>query len=378
MKKNQTRILLIVLIFLIFVITTSTAQTGILNSMDFEGDPIELTLDQAIEIMLKDNPSIEKANLEFEQAVVEYNKNKSALKKAKAAFGDKKETSVDYLQNIKLLELTTEFKMDSAKRNLKTTVQNLKVDIEQSYFNLLQAEKARDINKENFEIASNTYNITKKKFELGLVGRQELLNSELSYIKAKNDYQSADNNVTNAKMAFNVKIGNDVMRAITLKDELEYRNFEPVSISDAISNALINRNEIKAAEFAYEVEKVNMQIIEKLHPEITYAFKEQKLKLEKAAKDLENIKKNIEVEVRSNYLEIMQKQEEIKSGEKSIEIAEQALKLSRLSYEIGSGLLVDVEKAQVNYLQAKLALSRAIVDYNLAILKFENSLGIEK
>ncbi len=368
------RIGALAMVICITVITFTSAETNIIDSMNFEGEKVTLTLEEAIETMINDNPTIEKAKLDLEQAEVNYDDIRSDIKKADKIIDD--EDSLQGLQAIKLPQLQADFLVANAERNYDATVEGLKANIEEVYYSLLQAQELVEINKANVDVANDLYEKTQKKFELGLVAKQEVLNSELSLIQAENEYKSAVDNVKKAKMALNTQLGYNVMTNIELEDQLTFNDFEVPSIAEAVSSALENRMEIKAAEFNYELEKLNMEIVAKQYPEITYMYREQKVVLEKALKDLETAKKNIEMEVRSNYLDVLQKQENINSSQKSVELAEEALRLSELSYDVGMSVLTDVQKAQTALKQAKLGLSKAILDYNLAILKFEDSISV--
>ena len=374
MKKNK--LLLLTIAICVSIGGLAVGQSNVVDSMDFQGSGNELTLEEAIETIQSDNSTIESAKLDLEQAKVEYDQGKKALRKADEYYGDKREDSLQYLQNIKLLKLSTDFILDNAERNYEATIEKEKAEVEELYFSLLQAEELVEISKQNLEVSEDLYEKSKKKLELGLAAKQEVLNSELSYIQAENEYKSSLEVVKKAKMMINIKLGNEIMTEISLVNELEYNEFDEKSIASAVSQAWENRNEIKAAEFNYDIEDTNMSITEKQYPEITFIYREQKVKREQALTDLENAKKNIELEVRSNYLDILQKQEDIIAGEKSVELAEEALRLIELSYEVGMSVLTDVQTAQSTLKQAKLGLSKAILDYNLAILKFEDSIGV--
>lgn len=375
MKKH-----VLILFSIVFLMTAGGGDTkataDIVDSMEFQGQGIELTLEQAIEAVLKDSPVVKESNLNLEQAQVEYEQNKSQIRKNKASNNIGNENSITYLQSVTLPQLTAEFNIDNAKRSHEATIEGLKADIEQAYFNLLHAEQSEQINRESLEVTKELYEITKQKYQLGLVSRQEVLNSELSCINAENDYKAAVDAVKNAKMQFNAKMGYNVMTEVKLKDELQYKEFNPGSIAEAVSRALTNRMEVKSAEFAYEKEKINLDIIARQYPEITYMHRKQKVAVEKALKALEDTKKNIEIEVRQNYLEVMQKKEAIKSAEKSVELSEEALKLNRTFHEANMAVPTDVQKAETALKQAKTGLSKAILDYNLAVLKFEDSIGV--
>ncbi len=374
MKKIVSYILLVTLVLGTFAL--AGAESDIVDSMDFQGENLELSLEEALEIILEDNPNIEKAKLDLEQAEVTYDDIRYDVRDAKKEIGGKRKDSIPYLQYITMQELTADFTLANAKRGLEVTIESQKADIESSYFGLLQAKELVEINKANMDISKELYETAQKKFELGLVAKQEVLNSESSYINAQNQYKQSQNNVKMAQMALNTKLGFDVMKSINLKDELDYKKFEAPSIAEAVSKALNNRTEIKAAEFQNELQSIKMDIVRKQYPDITFMYREQKVVEEKALKDLQTARKNIEMEVRSNYLNLLQKEEEILSGKKTAELAEEALRLSQLSYDVGMTVLTDVQQAQTMLQQAKLGLSKAILDYNLAVLKFEDSIGV--
>lgn len=352
--------------------------------MDFQGQAIELTLDKAIEVGLEDNVTIEKSELDIEKADVEADKLSKLIKRQKKMIKGKNKSSSSYARegtsnNIELMkipDLQEAFLVDNAKRNHEVTIINLKSKIEESYFQLLQAKEMVKINKENLEITEDLYNKTKQKFELGLVTKQEVLQSEFNVQEAENKYRASQDTVKKATMALNVELGYDVMANIELKDTLGYKEYEGIELSEAISQALITRNEIKASEYSHELAKLKFELADLKYTENVYDHREATVNLKKAEENLKNTRKLIELEIRSNYLDVLQKQEDIKAGEKSVELAEEALRLTKSSYDVGMSILTDVQKAQNTLLSAKLGLSQNILDYNIAVLKLEDSTGV--
>ena len=384
------------------VVQTATQETApvvvqaqtIVNSMEFQGESQKLTLDEAIQIMLKDNIAIKQCELDLAQVKVQNITDeedladyKRALKnddkyddvKKKFFMETKNSITMSGLEKlVREKELKTSFNMANAERELEATKKGLKADVEQSYYSLLQAQETVRINKENLDIAKDLQDKTQKKEKLGLVAKQEVLNSELHYIKAKSQYEASIITAKNAKMSFNSKLGKNVMDNVELTDELKAKEFDPntVNIADAIKSALEKRYDLKSLELNYELEKITMEDVASQYTETMYPYQKEKLKVEKMQKDLENAKLRMEIEVRSNYLQILQKKEEIESGIKAVEVSEQAWKLSEISNDAGMNVLTDVEQAQLSYSQAKLSLSKAILDYNTAILKFQDSIDV--
>jgi outer membrane protein TolC len=374
--KRRIVSLLMVIAMTAAIAGIAAADTGIADSMEFKGEGLELSLSKALEIVMKDNPTIMKSELDLAQAQEDYDKGKRTLSKVRQMVNIRDTESLSYLESYALLELSNNFTLENAKREYDATAEGVKAGLEESYYGLLQAEQLVQIMKENMEVSKDLHEKTKQKLELGLVAKQEVLKSELSFIEAQNSYDSAVNTYKSAKMFLNTKLGNDVMTELVLKDDLAYKQYEPVVIGEAVQSALENRYEVKALAFAAQIADINKRIAEKKYPDVTYQYKEANINYQKAMKDLENGKKNIEMEVRSNYMNMLQKQQEIESGKKAVQLAEEALNIARVSYDAGLGVMTDVQQAQVAVQQAKLGLSKAILDYNLAVLTFEDSIGV--
>lgn len=376
MKKNIKSIVLTAVLSL-SLLGFATAESTIINSMDFQGQAIELTLDKAIEVGLEDNVAIEKSKIDIEKADLDADKLSNAIKKQKKAsstYG--REGTIANIQLKKIPDLQEAFLVDNAERNHEVTIINLKSKIEKSYFQLLQAEEMVSINKENLEIGEDLYNKTKQKFDLGLVTKQEVLQSEYNVQEAENKYRASQDTVKKARMALNIELGYDVMANIELKDELGYKKYEGIDLAESISQALVTRNEIQASEYAYELARLKFEAADKQYSENVFDYREASVNFEKAEEDLTNTRKLIEMEIRVNYLDVLQKQEDIKAGEKSVELAEEALRLTKSSYDVGMSVLTDVQKAQNTLLTAKLGLSQNILDYNLTALTLEDSIGV--
>lgn len=375
--KRNTKSIVLTAVVSLSLLGFATAESTIINSMDFQGKAIELTLDKAIEVGLEDNVTIEKSKIDIEKADLDADVLSKAIKKQKKVSSSyTKEGTSSNIELMKIPDLQEDFLVDNAKRNHEVTIISLKSKIEESYFQLLQAEEMVEINKENLEITEDLYNKTKQKFDLGLVTKQEVLQSEYNVQEAENKYRSSQDTVKKARMALNIELGYDVMTNIELKDELGYKEYKGIDLAEAISKALVTRNEIKASEYAYELARLKFEAADKKYTDNVFDHREASVNLEKAEEDLTNTKKLIEMEIRANYLDVLQKQEDIKAGEKSVELAEEALRLTKSSYDVGMSVLTDVQKAQNTLLTAKLGLSKNILDYNLAVLTLEDSIGV--
>ena len=377
--KRKTKVTISIVLMLLTVVSSlaiTSASGNIVDSMEFQGEALEITLQDAYKLMLDNNTTLKKVSLDVEQADLDYKKSLSAINKTRSALRFTNVTSPDYLESVTLTEMNSLFTKGNAGRNYEATMEALKADLESTYYQLLHAEKIKKIYEDRLKVAETTYNTTKTKFRLGIVSRNEVISAELALINSKNDLETGRNNVDSMRMLLNTKLKLDIMKNIMLKDELKKVEYTLPSIAKAVSSALENRKEIKAAKHGYHIEDVNMQIAKGKYSTDSYPYKKAVINLEKAEADYSDALKNLEMEVRNNYLAINHKLNEINAWTKSVELAEESLKIKQLSYDKGLAILSDVEKANVELLQAKLSMSQSILDYNLAVLKFEDSLGV--
>jgi hypothetical protein len=374
MNKRIRALILSAIIILAGVVTTS-AQKGIVDSMDFQDQGITLTLDQAMQVMLKDNPTLQQSNIKVDQARLTAEKLQNSIRDLSRNTNYNTDGSLTSNQG-KYYQLTADFGVAQAQRNLDAATLTLKANILQYYYGVLQAQQVVDINKASLDLANDLNSKVQKKYDLGLVAKKDVLSSEQTVITAQNTYNASQNDLKNQKMQLNVALGYDVMADVKLKDQLNYKEFKVDSIAKDISDALTNRNEIKGYQYANDAQKLNLAIAHNYYEDWQLQYKIQAATTNSAQKDLDNNMKSIEVEVRSNYLDMLNKYDLIKANEKSVEVATETLKINQVTYDTGMGLLTDVQKSQTDLQNAQVALSKSILAYNMAVSKFVDSTSV--
>lgn len=367
MKRKITALILIVGLMVSGVVFTS-ADMNIVNSMDFQGDAIELSLDDAIALAMTESSSGKTAEWNKAKAKAAHKDNRLNAQMARQL----SKTSKD----AKISSLMSEFAIEQMDRNYQAEINTLEAKVKEMYFGLLQAQDLMKINEENLEVVEKLYSDAKTKFDLGMVPKQDTLKAEYNYLKAQTDYKAAVNTYKKAKMGFNIFMNYDVMQEIQLTDELKDVEIQDIEIADAISQALINRNEVIGAKYQNDLQKLLMEKIEVRYPYNSGTYIEQKALYEEAVYDYESVFNAIEMDTRSKYLDMIEKKQAIEAGRKSVESAQEGLRLVQLTYDAGMSVLTDVQEIQTMVLQSKLALSKAILDYNLAVEEFNDAMGV--
>lgn len=359
-------------------IKTSLEKTESSETINDMKDGIKLTLEDALNIALQNNPTIEQAKLKLEKSEVEYDKGKSFIRKNEDDIKNKYgENSTTYLEQITKNKISNDLSWEISQKEYLGTVDKQKKEVEKMYFNVLHAQKSLEIQEENLKLAKDFYENTKQKFEIGTVTETDVSNSELNYQKSKKDFLLAQNNLESTKMSLNIILGYDVMNELILIDELDYESFENTDIIKNIDKALEYRTDLLNSQLSYEMKKIDFEVVSRRYPEIVFEYREKEISFKEAEKTLENTKKIIEMDVRNKYSSVENKYESIKISQRSVELAQKVFDNTILSYNIGKALLTDVQQAQIKLHSENLVLAQDILDYNIAILEFDECLGNE-
>ncbi len=373
MKKKVVSVILVGCL-MISCIGWISADTDIVNSMDFQGEAVKLSLNEAIDRALTESVS---------GKTIEWNE-----KKAEAEYWEFMENSDDIdavwdagisyastRSDAEILEFTGRFYREQRKRN-KTAEQNaLKAQVIEVYFSINNLNELVEINRENVKVRQTLYDNCKTKFELGMVAKQDVLKAEYEMMNAQTTYEESVVNLKNAKMSFNLLLGYEPMQEVVLTDTIsENAHAEDISIADAVSQALLERNEIYAAKFQFDLAEMTMESLKKKTVSASH-HKKQKVALEQSIVEYPIAFDKVEMDVREKYMDMQQKKAAIETSKKSVEALEEALRLVQLSYEAGLSILTDVQELQTQVFQAKVGLSNTILDYNLAVDAFNESMG---
>lgn len=344
------------------VSTTTNGTITVVPDMNFVGTPIKLSLQDAYKKILNDSPG---------KTVADYNKkNAQAISKG-------------YLENVQSINegiaagvsskmmrdiqrVLRDYAGTQAEPNYQAELNKLKLDTLTNYYQLKQLEDLEKIAAESLSLKEKLFENTKLKYKLGTVSNSDVLQAESAVNKAKDDLLIAQNNLKNIKMAFNIFMGYDLMQNVILADSLKQVDLPTKSLASSIKDALVNRNEIRAAEFGLKFAELDFKLY-KDYPKDSSSYLKKQLAVVQAEKLKKDSYSGIEMDVRSKYMDMQQKYAAIKTGIKTVDNAKEGLRLTQLQYDAGMTTLTAVNEAQIAYNQSQVALTNNMLDYNLAV-----------
>lgn len=352
------------------VTATSDSSVTIVPDMTFTGTPIKLSLQDAYKKILSDSPGKMEAD---------YNK-KQALSISRGYFEEVKSindgsamvTSKAYKEVQRALR---DYAAKQADPNYQAEINKLKMDTLTNYYQLKQLEDLERIAKETLTLKEKLLSNTQLKYKLGTVSNSDVLQAQSAMNKAQDELFTAQNNLRNKKMAFNIFMGYDLMQNVTLTDSLKQVDLPAKTLTNSIKDALANRNEIKGAAFNLEYSKLFFKVYED-YPENSASYLKRDVAVKLGEKAYKDSFAQIELDVRSKYMDMQQKYAAINTGKKTVENAKEGLRLAQLQYDAGMATLTNVNEAQIAYNQSEVALANNMLDYNLAVEAYNYASGV--
>jgi outer membrane protein len=137
------------------------------------------------------------------------------------------------------------------------TVQDIIREVKIAYFNILKAEKLLEVARQSVTQLESHLNVARNFFEVGLIPRNDLLQSEVSLANGELSLSRAENGLELARARFNTVLRRDINAPVRIEDILAYRPYER-TLEQSIATALENRPEIRSQ--ALKVDQAKSQV----------------------------------------------------------------------------------------------------------------------
>lgn len=106
-----------------------------------------------------------------------------------------------------------------------------------------------------------------------------------------------------------------------------------------------------------------------------YANEEAQVRLQRAKQGRQELKRGIDLQVRSAWLKILQSSEQVQIAEEALSQAEEQLRLEKERYEVQQNTSTDVLDAQTRLTQAKVTAEGAKIELLIAMAALDNAMG---
>lgn len=271
---------------------------------------------------------------------------------------------------------------ESARDGRVVTRNSLDITLRGLFIGLYGSDCDYELKLKMLELAGNINKQDNIKFKKGMISSLDLEESGYNLLKAQKEADASKRGLENITRSFNSFIGVDIK---TAQDEMlfdeKYDATRLKSLDYYLQKALSGRLEIVNAEKQLALSEKKKEIIEVDRTNLNYtdvrkdydslvdSIASQKLKLERTRLDVEQGMKNA-------YVDVVKAGNSLKSLSKTLELQNRNSESIKLRYKQGYISKNILDQAEISLDQMKMGYNTSLFDYNTKLMKLENSAGI--
>lgn len=396
-----------------------------------------ISLQQAIELALKNNREIQAARLSVQR-------NEEALREAKAALyptvnsdatlqnsdndadtltpddGSSTQVNANVALNYNIYtggrrgadirRATKELQV--SELDLETQVEQTRFETSRDYYQLQRRDSEVNIEQAAVEDAQQTLKDAQLLEQAGLGTRFDVLRAEVELAQAQQRLNTAlaNQNIARRQLSTTLSLGQKV--ALKTADAVEEAGIWELSLAETIVQAYKNRAELEQFLLQREISEEQKKIaLATVRPNVgafaQYSFDEEfdddidsinayavgatlqwqlydggaasaaarqaETDKEIAETQFANQREEVRFEVEQAYFALQSNKQNIGTANKAVELAEESLRLARLRFQAGVGTQTDVIDAQTQLTAARGDLLTSIIDYNQSYAQLQRA-----
>lgn len=308
-------------------------------------------------------------------------------------------------------------------KNFVQEMEDVAAETAQAYFNLLLADQSLAIAELNKAVNDSIFQISKGRFNIGTIAENELLQTELAAMNAAASLNRSKIQKVQALQSFKITLGLEDNQEVILEEPREAPGLE-LDVQRAVELAIENNadfdqfrlNELNALSNLDRAKKsntfsANLRASFGLNQQTSLGIQEvydnlqnqsfvsvgmeipilnwgkNKMDVRASKAELESIRNSIELQTRllnqdisQRMIQFNQLKEQLAIAEKSDEIAQKRYDVAKNRYLIGKVTITDLQIAQTEKDNARVAYVRALQDFwssyyqirQLTLYDFEN------
>lgn len=312
--------------------------------------------------------------------------------------------------------------VELAVESARSSNLNLVNEVTKAYYQLLLAQDSYEVLKKGYAQSEANYEVVNNKFKQGVVSEYDKIRAEVQVRNLKPSMISAENAVNLTKLQLKVLMGLDTNQEIEIVGNLsDYENNMYAEALDVDTAMVQNNTQLKQMKLQAEMLDKQLQLNKSAYlPSVSltsqfsyvsmannfkfgdyqwnpystigftftipiyngggrsYKVKQTKLQMEQLTLNTQNLRRNIDLQVK-NYMDNIQKSiEQVGSNKESVKQAEKGCVIAKKRYEVGKGTVLELNDSELALTQSKLAYTQAIFDYLSAKADLELVLGKDK
>lgn len=310
--------------------------------------------------------------------------------------------------------------LDVARLLERETRLDLILKVKTAYFELLQKEKLEKVAQQAVTQLGAHAEVAKNFYEVGMIPRNDVLESEVELANANQDLVVAQHGVQLAKSRFNTLLRRPVDAPLTVEDVMGYQPFSR-AYEDCVETALKQRPEMRIADLEVETAQREVKLTKTgYYPSVDlqanyykrgddpsldggegiffkeewdamaiaswtfwewgktrFGVNEKKSRLSQAQLNRIELEDNIRQGVKGAYLTVKAAEKNILTAEKAVEQAQENFRMNQERYKEQVATSTEVLDAQTLLTKTQTNYFNALSVFNMSEAGLERAMGLE-
>lgn len=363
--RKKTVLVILVTLFLVGIIGANFAvgDSGLKTK--------ELSLEEAVELALKNNLGVKIAQLNVKKAEAEFKNIKDTADDIKADKVNSYQLGLVKWVNPKAYDNA----VIMAKKGNQVTQKTVMFQVENNYYNVLRAERNLAIKREGLNYIEDQLKVAQLAYKIGTKAKLDVNTIEAAVAASQAQVVSEENNYRVAVMELNRIIGLDLETPLklTTKFTLE-KTANSIKVDDTVKKALEDNIQILEVKTGQELARVKYDLAKKFYFGGVTIFDTAEIDTDIANTKVKEQELATVSAVRQTYLTLFSLEKKVDWNIKEVEKALENARIYKLKYEAGLATSLDVRKAALDLEEARTNLANTIFDYNLLKARFKYEL----
>lgn len=353
-----------------------------------------ITYDNAKTAMISNNRTIKKLGIEERKMFLNYNSAIQGTKNLKTDGITFKFGGMEFFYRFSAytqldLTLAKEYTPAELKNywrivdeNKIITEASLTLGLRDLYLGLMKSDKDVGIAERKLELAKNKHGINQLKYNQGLITKLDLEESEYELLKAEKSTDDTNRNRDNMVRSLNSLLGVEISTEYeSVKFDEFKRDINLKPLEEYVEKALTERLEIKNIEEEIRLKEFKQGIIakSKLYGksyDINDQYEDLALEIDTLKVKMEKTKFDIENEIKKAYIEIKDALNDLESTIETIKMQKRTLDKLKTQYERGFIAKIILDEMEIGIAELENAKELVIYGYNTKIMKLEEAAGL--
>lgn len=275
-------------------------------------------------------------------------------------------SSLDLARGIHVGPRAAQMSLTIAEKGADFADKVLRLTVEKAYYDVLKAEGELANKKAGLDRAKEQHRLADVSFKVGLVAKSDVMGAQVGVTNAEVQYLTAQNNLSAAMMALAQAMGEEITKQYILTDRFAYEPAEELNQDEYLKEIMKTDLAVVAAGEGFAVAQLDLQQVAKIYSPNVWAYQKSKLDRDNAFLQYQQAKRNLEINVRQAFLNLKTAEKAYGLLEESVAYAKENARLAALRYEAGMGTRLEMEKAHDQLNEMETQCLAMLYNYNLA------------